>query len=186
VFLERGYESTTIEHIAEKAMVGTGTIYNYFTSKANLFVQVVLGKGVSFSISDERISKNLHEANDPVDGIIQLIMDSLQSVHHISKDLWNEVIKAVVSDSTDSGYLKDQFLLFDQEAIENFKNVFAYYEAKGLLEADFDGEYGARCIYNTVIAETISYLVQDAMTFESYIANIQRSVAFIFRGKFNL
>lgn len=37
LFAEKGYESTTIDDIAEKAEYGKGTIYNYFNSKEDIY-----------------------------------------------------------------------------------------------------------------------------------------------------
>lgn len=44
VFLERGYEGTSVEEIARRAQVSKGTIYNYFPDKQTLFAAVVNGE----------------------------------------------------------------------------------------------------------------------------------------------
>lgn len=44
VFLERGYEGTSVEEIARRAQVSKGTIYNYFPDKQTLFAAVVHGE----------------------------------------------------------------------------------------------------------------------------------------------
>lgn len=41
VFLELGYEGTSVEEIARRAKVSKGTLYNYFPDKRTLFVAVV-------------------------------------------------------------------------------------------------------------------------------------------------
>lgn len=41
VFGELGYQSTTIKHIAERAGIAPGSIYNYFTDKEDLFRSTV-------------------------------------------------------------------------------------------------------------------------------------------------
>ena len=41
-FMEEGYERATMQDIAIKAGVGKGTIYEYFSSKEELFSEVVL------------------------------------------------------------------------------------------------------------------------------------------------
>ena len=37
LFAEKGYDNTTIEDIAEKAEIGKGTLYNYFSSKEDIY-----------------------------------------------------------------------------------------------------------------------------------------------------
>lgn len=41
IFSEKGYPSTKMEEIAEKAGVGKGTIYQYFRSKKHLFQEII-------------------------------------------------------------------------------------------------------------------------------------------------
>lgn len=40
IFSEKGYHMTTVEEIAKEAEVGKGTIYQYFSSKAEIFHQM--------------------------------------------------------------------------------------------------------------------------------------------------
>lgn len=40
LFAENGYDNTTIDHIAEKAEFGKGTIYNYFNSKEDIYLAI--------------------------------------------------------------------------------------------------------------------------------------------------
>lgn len=41
-FVEKGYDRATMQNIAEEAGVGKGTIYEYFSSKEALFIEVIL------------------------------------------------------------------------------------------------------------------------------------------------
>lgn len=41
LFLEQGYHETTLEEIARRAEFGKGTIYNYFSSKEELFFALI-------------------------------------------------------------------------------------------------------------------------------------------------
>lgn len=41
LFAEKGYENTTIDHIAEAAEYGKGTIYNYFQSKEEIYQSII-------------------------------------------------------------------------------------------------------------------------------------------------
>lgn len=41
VFSEQGFHQATIDHIAERAGVGKGTVYLYFESKQNLFFAII-------------------------------------------------------------------------------------------------------------------------------------------------
>jgi AcrR family transcriptional regulator len=45
LFLERGYEATTMEEIAERAQIGTSTLYRYFPSKDLLVLEPLSVRG---------------------------------------------------------------------------------------------------------------------------------------------
>lgn len=45
LFLERGYERTTMEEIAEAAQIGTSTLYRYFPSKEVLVIEPLAIRG---------------------------------------------------------------------------------------------------------------------------------------------
>lgn len=51
IFLKNGFEKTTVEAIAIEAKVGKGTIYEYFDSKENLFVEMIK-VGVTYVYND--------------------------------------------------------------------------------------------------------------------------------------
>jgi len=39
LFLTKGYAGTTLEEIAARAEIGVGTLYNYYDSKAEVFLE---------------------------------------------------------------------------------------------------------------------------------------------------
>ena len=45
LFLEQGYEATTMEEIAERAGIGTSTLYRYFPSKDLLVLEPLSVRG---------------------------------------------------------------------------------------------------------------------------------------------
>lgn len=51
IFIDKGFAKTTVEEIAIEAKVGKGTIYEYFDSKENLFVEMIKD-GVNYVYND--------------------------------------------------------------------------------------------------------------------------------------
>lgn len=67
IFLEKGYYPTTSEEIARRAGVGKGTIYQYFESKKEIFLEMQIGymdaysKNISTCIhADASLQENIH------------------------------------------------------------------------------------------------------------------------------
>ncbi len=55
VFGERGYESATLAHVAERAGISPGTVQHYFGSKAALFNEVVTERFFTGAEEDEAL-----------------------------------------------------------------------------------------------------------------------------------
>lgn len=59
LFLEKGYTFTTIEDIADKVELSTGTIYQYFKNKEELFASVnILGNSIILNEVEKAIGDN--------------------------------------------------------------------------------------------------------------------------------
>jgi AcrR family transcriptional regulator len=55
VFGERGYESATLAHVAERAGISAGTVQHYFGTKSSLFHEVIADRFFSGAAEDEEL-----------------------------------------------------------------------------------------------------------------------------------
>lgn len=78
IFLEKGFERTTVDEIATEAKVGKGTIYEYFASKENLFVEMIKA-GVTYVYNDlYQVFKNQNSIEETLN---QFLKSSLQLIN---------------------------------------------------------------------------------------------------------
>lgn len=80
IFGEKGYHSTTSEEIAKRAGVGKGTIYQYFESKRDIFLQMHIQYLQQYS---ENVSALIHEDStfeENLRRIIRFHLDNLQDL----------------------------------------------------------------------------------------------------------
>jgi AcrR family transcriptional regulator len=95
LFAAHGYEATLISEIAETASVAPATIYNYFSTKPNLLMNLAL-RHVHAALPERRtFLKNLPE--DPLEGIEafeRLLAE--QALRHLSRECWRTLIAAQV------------------------------------------------------------------------------------------
>lgn len=77
VFLQRGYEGTTIKLIADEAKVSPGTVLNAAPSKAALLIQILQEEYESIRDSLDRLEKAL--SGDIVDRLLALMQATLEA-----------------------------------------------------------------------------------------------------------
>jgi len=59
VFLEKGYDGTSMDDVATKAEVSKPTVYKYFSDKEKLFAEIV------------------HATTDQIDGLVRLVVETM-------------------------------------------------------------------------------------------------------------
>lgn len=81
LFLEKGYAGTSMDDIAAAAQVSKQTIYTHFTSKENLFADLVLGNAERVEEFVRTMASTLEAAGDDVEaGLRQVARDYLRVV----------------------------------------------------------------------------------------------------------
>ncbi len=68
LFLERGFEAANLDEVAQRAGVAKGTIYRYFESKAELYVEVLVWNADAFV---ERMRHTLDPSLSPQEQVLQ-------------------------------------------------------------------------------------------------------------------
>ena len=95
LFATRGYEATLVAEIAESASVAPATIYNYFSTKPNLLMELAL-RHVRAALPQRRaFLKDLPE--DPLEGIEafeRLLAE--QALRHLSRECWRTMMAAQI------------------------------------------------------------------------------------------
>lgn len=96
LFRDRGFERTRIEDIAAAADVGVATVYNYFSNKPQILVEIV---HQSTDDAQPRIEAAVQAAHDdPVEAITALMNADFGDVSGADKALWRELLASMTRD----------------------------------------------------------------------------------------
>ena len=80
-FLEKGYEESRIIDIAEQAGIGKGTVYEYFSSKEELFLEMFHDKLKKYDSESEKIRKMKGTAAEKLKAYLELEFRELFYCH---------------------------------------------------------------------------------------------------------
>ena len=97
VFAQKGVVKTKMIDIATAARIGKGTIYEYFSSKEDIFETAFV---FFFQIMDQTIREALAKTNDPLEQLHLLVEKSFEGMMHggegfaeIMMDFWAEGVR---------------------------------------------------------------------------------------------
>jgi AcrR family transcriptional regulator len=89
-----GYDKTRMEDIAMKANVSTPTVYNYFTGKQDILIELLMADRRATRAGFDRILEQPPE--DPVDAFAAMIYVNMSDIRSAEdKRFWRELLAAV-------------------------------------------------------------------------------------------
>jgi AcrR family transcriptional regulator len=93
-FRRLGYEKTRMEDIAVQADVSTPTVYNYFTNKREILIELLTQDRRATHAAFDRVVNE--PADEPADAFAELIHANVAGIRSAEdKRLWRELIAAV-------------------------------------------------------------------------------------------
>lgn len=181
LFYKKGFAETTLEEIAEKAFIGVGTLYNYFSGKAELFLAVMAHR-ISPGNIRAGYSGDVSKKKNP-DLTLDFVRESARSFTGISKQLWKEVLSAAFSQGTGEDSLMSGLLILDKELIKRLEECLLEEKKCGNLPGPFNTTAAALVLYSTIFTLFLFYINDPGMSAEELMADIEAKVSFILGRK---
>ena len=172
LFKTRGYHSTTMDDIAEKAEISRGTLFNYFPSKEALLLP--WGQ----EIMDQKILPQLAKYLKTQPTVWQVLHMLFTKM---SGDLreYPDVIQAFVREAAKQSHLVSK----DSEAVDHqdlYIQIIRYGQERGEIRADLPVENLAS--YLGALQMSLIFRIIDPLLAENSSLEIDRLLAFLERG----
>ncbi len=133
IFGEKGYHSATSEEIAKRAGVGKGTIYQYFESKQDIFLQMHILYLQQYS---ENVTALIHEDSTFEENLRRLIRFHLDNLHDLSQfgtQFISKVDPATISSEEGCAIMKN---FKEKLGIEQYKLITVAQQRGEIKEVD--------------------------------------------------
>ncbi|MFO1055778.1 MAG: TetR/AcrR family transcriptional regulator [Dongiaceae bacterium] len=128
LFLERGFGAVSMDELAEAAGVARRTLYNQFSSKEEIFREMLL----RFIARYEEILPPGVEAAGDVEDVLRLVARGIVKLHRRPEYLG--FFRMVVADSRQFPWIADAFASFMEPQTERFARYLAHLGATGILD----------------------------------------------------
>ncbi|MEW6444030.1 MAG: TetR/AcrR family transcriptional regulator [bacterium] len=177
LFGTHGYEATTIEQIAEKAYLAVGTVYNYFSSKGDLLLSLLVDRWKEGIGAGEQVSKR--GKKDLLHAVEFLTARYIGSFSTYPKRVWREFVSVAMSKQP--GLMEDLWQM-DRTFIDELTETLGDFQERGDLSADVSIEDLAQTIYSVLITNVLRYLTADPMSLEALKKSMGAQVKIICKG----
>ena len=177
-FMERGFEATTIEAIAETAEVSAVTVFNHYGTKGGVLLALV---GESDSILIEKIGAIL--ADPPADPLQAVLGFSgaicRHALEYLRKPIWRHVIAtAVIEGSSEFGR---GYAALDRELVRMLAGLLEILRDRGRLPADYPCTVAAGVLYNLHNARFVEFMSDDEMSTKTFDDLVRLDIAYAMR-----
>jgi AcrR family transcriptional regulator len=174
-FLDRGFEATTIEAIAETAEISAVTVFNYYGTKGGVLLALV---GESDSILIEKINGILGDPPlDPLEAVLcfsQVICR--HALDYLHKPVWRHVVAtAVIEGNSEFGR---GYASLDLELVRMLASLLEILKDRDRLQQDYPCAVAAGVLYNLHNARFIKFMSDDKMSIKTFDELVRADIAY--------
>lgn len=176
LFIEHGFENVTIEEIAVKADVSTGTVYNAFATKTDLLFEVFLND------MDEPIA-----ATRKALGAEPSALAAIRKLIEIYFEWFDSYPKALVGLFSAAALSEPRYAGQDYEKLEqliflSIRDTFNQLAAQGRLQSGVKADQCARIIFNLANSEYYIWLMDEDVDAAEAVDQIMEQVQIVWRS----
>ncbi|WP_404451491.1 TetR/AcrR family transcriptional regulator [Virgibacillus necropolis] len=179
IFAEKGFQNSSMAEIAKDAEVGTGTIYNYFSSKGAILLTIFFDD--IEQIQNDNQLEIANHSGQLVEEIMQLMMPLTEFFNHYTKSFWREIMHVITGEVEDSLHLRKGMFGLDAEMIGWIKQIIEKHSDCFLVPTN--PEEAANAIYGVAMLQSMLFIYDEKMTYEQFLDQLTRQIQFLFSGK---
>jgi AcrR family transcriptional regulator len=175
---EKGYRNTSIEEIAEQAEVGPATVYNYFNSKAGIFLAIFKEEVAVLLKNGEKITA--HPPDKPEEAVFKLVGVYFGDfLARYSKKMLREILVIFLIEQLS---VRKDLLGLDYVLMSQITSLLNIYKNHGQIKPELDTAEIALIIYTMIMGDIVGFIVDDDMTLDNFLGFLQRQISILFDG----
>ncbi|MFW6263812.1 MAG: TetR/AcrR family transcriptional regulator [Thermotogota bacterium] len=175
LFSKKGYEDTKTKEISDRVGIAEGTLFNYFSSKANLYMEAMLE---NFEISSIKLIDKEMTRENVIDIILEYVTKSLKIVLKLPKTVIKEIIHLSTYLSKKKRKIFDKFAETDFKAIAELEEIFNQMHAKGFIK-EVDTQTAASTVFAAAFFELLLYVYEDHYTKDDMLISLRKKLELI-------
>ena len=177
LFLEHGFEKTTIEGIAQAAGMSGVTVHNYYGTKSGILLALVAENDRALiSRLNEELASCSQDVTEVMVSFSKTIME--HAVANLQKVIWRQVIATVTANADDS--ISKPYFDLDQELAQVLVQKFDRMKAAGALPPPVVPEHLGKALFHLQNARFIQFVCSDNLQVEDVLRRIRNDLDALF------
>ncbi len=172
LFQNKGYADTTIGDIADQAEVGVGTIYNYFSSKNDILLNLVA------DICIEKKPDEIIYENDPVKTLYSYIYGYFDEFMIFDKAIWRGWFSALFKEPN----LFERAYALDMKIAGELESICEQMQNRDMISNEVSAREIASTVYVLFISWMMSFIMLADMDIKSTKQEFEKQVKLVFEG----
>lgn len=174
-FSKNDYGDVSTKEIAKEVGIAEGTLFNYFDSKAHLFLEAFSDQ---FTLYSTRLASDVDLMQDVGEVIYNHLMEAMKLILRIPKSILIELMIASVKMSKKHPEQFRKFAEIDFKYMAELDKFLHVLVQNDILN-DIDTKQVSEIIYSVVMYECIIYLYNKDMTKNIMLQNIKIKIDII-------
>ncbi len=176
---EKGYNRTHMRDISERAELAVGTLYNYYNSKADLYMEIMEAKWDEIRTIHLRNIVHLVCTGDDLFTIMKgILWPIFRDMFAIGMDDWGELFMAVFSSKKHMARGSH----IDLEAIQGFAALIAKLQKRGIAQASIEPFTIATSIYSVIAFNVLALLFVEGMNKDYFYHSTEAQLKLMIHG----
>lgn len=173
-FLEDGYDGTSTKKIAKEVGIAEGTIFNYFDTKADIFLEALADGYKIESCKDIEIDLE----REILDIIYEFIMKNIKPFLLIPKKVLREIGFASLKIAKKKPGLMRKLADLDYKAMIELEKLLQNLISRNMF-MECDSKTAAESIYSLVMFEALIYVYEDEISKELMLDRLKEKLKFV-------
>ncbi len=180
MFFKYGFEKTTIGIISKHAGIGVGTIYNYFDSKAELYIHIM---SELFEVP-EKSNLAIVSGGKYMSAVEQMYIflnTYIDMFEKIDKKTLKEIFSVFFGNSSEHVAIREVMINLDYNMMEKLEKMLTGLVEQGKLEENFAVVECTGIIFSIFAASFMTYIYDDVVDLIEVRLMIKKQIMFIMR-----
>lgn len=179
LFNKKGFSQTTMKEIAEHADLAVGTLYNYFSSKNELLLEIMTTKTKEMSSrNEERIRTLCSSTSDPKKILGTILKEIIDDFNFLNKQSWLELFQAIFS----SPHHIDRGVQLDFELIDVLQSMIEELQANNLLRSGANSTSASYMLYSIILFSFMNYIYYSGFSQKKLQEEIDYQLDILLKG----